>query len=155
MPDPSTTGSCAPASPMRPPLAEGDPRHGTVNGYSNLSCRCPECRRAWAVNMAAQRDRRVARLAADPSVVAHGLASTYNNWGCRCPECTTANTKAGLLSRKGALRSHTPGHGTRTGYVKGCRCPGCVDAQRSYGRAYYRRTKNAGASSATRGEVGQ
>jgi hypothetical protein len=26
---------------------DGDPRHGTVNGYSNLGCRCPECRQAW------------------------------------------------------------------------------------------------------------
>lgn len=25
-----------------------DPRHGTVNGYANLSCRCDLCRSAWA-----------------------------------------------------------------------------------------------------------
>lgn len=27
-------------------LAPGDPRHGTVNGYSNYRCRCQACTRA-------------------------------------------------------------------------------------------------------------
>lgn len=27
---------------------DGDPRHGTTNGYTNLHCRCPDCRQAWA-----------------------------------------------------------------------------------------------------------
>lgn len=22
-------------------------KHGTVNGYSNYKCRCPECKKAW------------------------------------------------------------------------------------------------------------
>jgi hypothetical protein len=30
-------------------MHENDPRHGTVNGYSNLGCRCQPCRDAWAV----------------------------------------------------------------------------------------------------------
>lgn len=34
---------------------DGDSRHGTVNGYSNLGCRCEICRRA---NTEAQRRRR-------------------------------------------------------------------------------------------------
>jgi len=25
---------------------DGDHRHGTLNGYQNLGCRCPECREA-------------------------------------------------------------------------------------------------------------
>lgn len=29
---------------------DGDPRHGTANGYNNLGCRCPECTEAWAVS---------------------------------------------------------------------------------------------------------
>jgi len=29
-------------------LAQDDPRHGTDNGYGNLSCRCQLCRDAWA-----------------------------------------------------------------------------------------------------------
>lgn len=27
---------------------DGDPRHGTRNGYANHMCRCPACRAAWA-----------------------------------------------------------------------------------------------------------
>jgi hypothetical protein len=27
---------------------DGDPAHGTPNGYSNLRCHCDECKRAWA-----------------------------------------------------------------------------------------------------------
>lgn len=27
---------------------DGDPRHGTTNGYSNLGCRCDECKTAHA-----------------------------------------------------------------------------------------------------------
>ena len=27
---------------------DGDPRHGSHNGYINLSCRCQPCRDAWA-----------------------------------------------------------------------------------------------------------
>lgn len=26
---------------------DGDKRHGTINGYSNLSCRCEACTEAW------------------------------------------------------------------------------------------------------------
>jgi hypothetical protein len=29
---------------------DDDPRHGTVNGYRNHGCRCPECRVANTVN---------------------------------------------------------------------------------------------------------
>jgi hypothetical protein len=35
-----------------------DPRHGTVNGYSNLKCRCDRCRAAWAIAYRARRARR-------------------------------------------------------------------------------------------------
>ncbi len=27
---------------------DGDPRHGTTNGYSNHGCRCEDCTVAWA-----------------------------------------------------------------------------------------------------------
>jgi hypothetical protein len=42
---------------------DGDPRHGTMNGYHNLRCRCEICRAAWADycrgrgDLAAYRDR--------------------------------------------------------------------------------------------------
>jgi hypothetical protein len=28
-------------------MNDDDPRHGTVNGYGNLKCRCDRCREAW------------------------------------------------------------------------------------------------------------
>jgi hypothetical protein len=33
---------------IRPPLAPEDPRHGTLNAYSNLGCRCRACKDANA-----------------------------------------------------------------------------------------------------------
>lgn len=29
---------------------DGDPRHGTSNGYSNLDCRCPLCTEAHRID---------------------------------------------------------------------------------------------------------
>ncbi len=28
---------------------DGDPRHGTPNGYLNLSCKCADCKRAHSI----------------------------------------------------------------------------------------------------------
>lgn len=35
------------SKPKKPPLPLTDPRHGTVNGYVNLGCRCAVCGYAW------------------------------------------------------------------------------------------------------------
>lgn len=32
-----------PRKPSRIYPGDGDPRHGTINGYQNLKCRCPDC----------------------------------------------------------------------------------------------------------------
>lgn len=58
--DPLTAG-IRPYRP-RPSPAEfaadiADPRHGTVNGYQNLSCRCAACREAWTTYVSARRKR--------------------------------------------------------------------------------------------------
>jgi len=37
----------AKARALANPLAPNDPRHGTVNGYSNCFCRCERCRAVW------------------------------------------------------------------------------------------------------------
>jgi hypothetical protein len=64
-----------------------DPRHGTLNGYINLECRCTACR---AANAAYQRRlvarRREAAGGAHP-VGKPTSASTYNNYSCRCAGC--------------------------------------------------------------------
>lgn len=43
-----TRGVSRTTSGRRLEPGDGDPRHGTANGYSNLKCRCKECRAAWA-----------------------------------------------------------------------------------------------------------
>ncbi len=63
---------------------DGDPRHGTINGYCNLRCRCVECRAAWAAYIADRRRRRVPPPSRDAR---HGRTSTYVNYGCRCEIC--------------------------------------------------------------------
>jgi hypothetical protein len=67
---------------------DGDPRHGTLNGYTNLYCRCAACRAAWAKYYDETRENRSGRLW--KSDVEHGTASAYSNWRCRCRACTTA-----------------------------------------------------------------
>ena len=74
---------------MRGKMLPGDPRHGTVNGYVNLGCRCDECRAARAAYQQAQSVNRALRglPASDPR---HGKPTTYANWGCRCQACKQA-----------------------------------------------------------------
>lgn len=65
-----------------------DPRHGTVNGYAHLRCRCQRCRAAWAAHCQQQRDARSQREAP-----VHGRQSTYTNWKCRCAACREAGRR--------------------------------------------------------------
>jgi phosphoribosyl 1,2-cyclic phosphodiesterase len=70
--------------------------HGTVGGYTNHDCRCPECTEAFRMGMAKYRARLQARPI--PEKV-HGTNSGYTNYGCRCPECTEAHRVARLVTR--------------------------------------------------------
>lgn len=74
------------ATKARIAAGDGDPRHGTVNGYVNLKCRCPDCRKAWAERARALRREHELR---EPPV--HGRSSSYLNWRCKCEDCTRAN----------------------------------------------------------------
>ena len=81
-------------------MKSDDPRHGSLNGYINLMCRCEACRKA---NAEAARDFRAKRKAkglpaGDPR---HGKEATYTNYGCRCRACRDAWSKA---SRERLLR---------------------------------------------------
>ena len=89
-------------------LAPDDPRHGTVNGYSNLDCRCQRCRDAWAADSKQKRSKRAERIALDPSVAVHGKPDTYLNWGCRCRPCTDAHSARRLrqIHRRASTVSH-------------------------------------------------
>jgi hypothetical protein len=64
--------------------------HGVDSTYTNHACRCDACRKAHGAATAEQRRRRIARAAADPSLVPHGTRNGYDNWGCRCEDCLEA-----------------------------------------------------------------
>lgn len=71
---------------------DGDPRHGTTNGYGWLWCRCDKCR-AWnTLRLSEYRAAVRGRLAAgDPR---HGTRNGYSNLGCRCDKCRLAHARA-------------------------------------------------------------
>lgn len=73
-------------------LEPDDPRHGTLNGYNNLECRCRACCSANTQYHAAYLRRvRNTGLLTSESVV-HGTAYRYDV-GCRCDECRAAHNK--------------------------------------------------------------
>ncbi len=71
-------------------------KHGTVGGYTNNGCRCPECRAAQRT-YAAQR-RALRRQESTPENV-HGTENGYTNYGCRCVPCRTAHAATARHAR--------------------------------------------------------
>jgi hypothetical protein len=67
-----------------------DPRHGTVNGNTNLKCRCDPCTAAGSRNHYEVAQR--AKQRPIPEHV-HGTPNGYGYWGCRERCCTDAWTK--------------------------------------------------------------
>lgn len=82
-------------------LLADDPRHGSMNGYGNLSCRCDPCRGANSIYLGEARIRRIAR--GIPEHV-HGTAGGYGNYGCRCAPCTNAHNED-VIGRRRRQRS--------------------------------------------------
>ncbi|MCE0485434.1 hypothetical protein [Ornithinimicrobium sediminis] len=87
------------------PLAPDDPRHGTINGYGNLGCRCDACREAHRENhMRYMKKVRETGSLSGPDVN-HGTSYRYDV-GCRCEECRDAHnaksraTKARLRKQR-------------------------------------------------------
>lgn len=76
-------------------------RHG-ASAYSNVNirCRCVVCREANRVRGQIERDKRAARLRADPTLAPHGSVYTYRNWRCRCRPCTAANSAASAAYKR-------------------------------------------------------
>lgn len=67
---------------------DGDPRHGTVNGYNNLHCRCTDCR----VAAAGYYWERVVRSGTlPPDDPRHGTSNAYHYWRCSCAVCRAAH----------------------------------------------------------------
>lgn len=73
---------------------DGDPRHGTPNGYDNLNCRCELCREAHRVRKQTERRERGAlpRAAYIESVTEHGTPSRWRK-GCKCEPCLTVGRR--------------------------------------------------------------
>jgi hypothetical protein len=69
-------------------LAEDDPRHGTIYGYTTLKCRCVPCTEA---NTEACRRSRFKRLELPVPAKVHGTVNAYNGYGCRCDLCKEAH----------------------------------------------------------------
>lgn len=69
-------------------LTEDDSRHGTVNGYTNYSCRCSYCTEAILEYKKAKSIKGLPL--GDPK---HG-ANGYSNYGCRCELCKSGWTES-------------------------------------------------------------
>lgn len=64
---------------------DGDPRHGTANGYSNLGCRCAPCTHAHSAYCYEQKQK--PRTPLPPDDPRHGTSSGYRWWHCHCRKC--------------------------------------------------------------------
>lgn len=70
-------------------LPKGDMRHGTVNGYRNLNCRCPPCREAAT----RQHRKYIAGVRAAGKILGeHGTGTAYSS-GCRCDVCKNEHNR--------------------------------------------------------------
>jgi hypothetical protein len=91
----------------RKPLTEDDPRHGTINAYCNLKCRCTPCRKEWAAYV--DRLRHARRLKPGDGDHRHGTSNGYGNYNCRCVPCTRAWSAAGAVQYKRRLAKAASG----------------------------------------------
>ena len=66
-------------------LDPDDPRHGTINGYNTLRCRCERCKKASSDYSKMRKARGL-----PPGDPRHGTYNGYTNSGCRCDECRQA-----------------------------------------------------------------
>lgn len=67
---------------------DGDPRHGTIAGYTGHYCRCLLCQEAIALYGFERRAKLKGTLAADDP--RHGRYTSYVNYSCRCDPCKAA-----------------------------------------------------------------
>lgn len=107
-------------------------KHGTVSGYTNGRCRCPECRAAKSADNKARRDTTRLTGAGDKC----GTLSGYTS-GCRCEGCRKAGAEY-QRKRVEVLAVEGVGDkcGTLSGYTVGCRCVGCRESMSRYQRTW-------------------
>jgi hypothetical protein len=80
-----------PRNPIRP--GDGDPRHGTLGGYTNHRCRCPECREANRIHCVEEYIPRIRATGLPDGDERHGTYNGYRNYRCRCEQCRAAHTE--------------------------------------------------------------
>lgn len=118
---------------------DGDPRHGTYNGYGSHKCRCELCR---AAGTKFSREDRASLTPPPPDDPRHGLETTFTRYGCRCSPCMAAAVSGRNARPKAKRRVIVPGdgdraHGTAAGWVHHkCRCKPCRDAKAESQAAY-------------------
>lgn len=105
---------------------DGDPRHGTTNGYSNLRCRCDDCRDAACDAARVQREARKV-LCPVCRINRHDPARTHRGRPAdRCVECYRDSARRPCPSI-----AH---------YHAGCRCDLCRELARTIRTAQRRRS---------------
>lgn len=105
-------------------LEPDDPRHGTVNAYNNLGCRCDPCK-------AAQSEQN---------------ARTYLLYGFDTCVCGRSKRRVAALCRTCYDEKREAQHGTEPRYKRGCRCDECRRASAERRRARRKRVKELGGS---------
>jgi len=74
-------------------LDDNDPRHGTINAYNNLACRCQPCRDAWNDYSKTRRWKAGKGPLHGPKLPRtprHGTRFEYVKHKCRCILCRQA-----------------------------------------------------------------
>jgi len=126
-----------------------DERHGTVNGYVNLGCRCDRCRgaqrdycRDYTHRTGRRRPREQwlsERRTQAESRDNHGSETRYSR-GCRCEPCRRAAADARARRR---LMPAVSRHGVYSSYSNGCRCDECRAAYAKHRREQRARKRAA------------
>lgn len=150
------------------PLAPDDPRHGTLNGYTQLRCRCDRCRaakldyqreyrRKQAQRPDSKHSQRELRRAYEqrPEVQQrkHELLLEKQREYQQRPDVKEKRREYQREYSKQRWRNRPklalddPRHGTWTGYSNwGCRCDPCREAGHEYQREYSKRPEVRDAS---------
>ena len=143
-------------------LTKGDPRHGTMTGYSYHKCRCRPCRdtnvqyhRKYKENNNIKQFDPVTPNVDQQNVMTsnpvdiihndvddprHGTIRGYDI-GCRCDPCKSAKSDYKKEYKKDKLEEIQQDpehsfHGTIQGYIIGCRCDPCKSAKSEYMKEY-------------------
>jgi hypothetical protein len=72
---------------------DGDPRHGTLGGYTNHHCRCVDCTEANTRYYVEDYRPRIRAAGLPDGDERHGSYNAYTNYQCRCVDCRAAHAE--------------------------------------------------------------